>query len=381
LKRTRYQFGCLQLKERTKQPTVWVLRYRTTQPDGGRRHCSIQVGTLQQYPTESLAWKAAEALRLAVNSGQHRAASVTFETLVDRYVLEALPERFSTRVSYQSMLKTHLRPRWSEHFLTEMAENPFTIEQWLKSLALAQRTKAHVKALLHRLFEYAMKWKLLSVQRNPTDLVEVKGGTRRRKRPRILTVEEFHKLLPLIPEPYRTMVLAAQCLGLRVSEILALKWEDVDLKALTIMARRSVVHGRVDSVKTEYSEDMLPLDPNFATLLRNWNRQCPSSPGNWLFPNPSSLKPYHASPIQQDYIRAAGRRLGLGDIGWHTFRHTYRSWLDATGAPLGVQQKLMRHAQISTTMNVYGDALLESKREANSKVVGMLKPVLVTARQ
>ena len=56
-------------------------------------------------------------------------------------------------------------------------------------------------------------------------------------------------------------------------------------------------------------------------------------------------------------------------IGWHTFRHTYRSWLDDTGAPMGVQQKLMRHAQISTTMNVYGNALMEAKREANTKVV------------
>jgi integrase len=57
--------------------------------------------------------------------------------------------------------------------------------------------------------------------------------------------------------------------------------------------------------------------------------------------------------------------------GWHTFRYTYRSWLDDTGAPMGVQQKLMRHAQISTTMNVYGNALMTAKREANSKVVRM----------
>jgi len=51
-----------------------------------------------------------------------------------------------------------------------------------------------------------------------------------------------------------------------------------------------------------------------------------------------------------------------------TFRHTYRSWLDDTGAPLGAQQKLMRHAQVSTTMNVYGNALMGAKREANGKV-------------
>jgi transposase-like protein len=49
--------------------------------------------------------------------------------------------------------------------------------------------------------------------------------------------------------------------------------------------------------------------------------------------------------------------------------HTITSWLDDTGAPVGVQQKLMRHAQISTTMNVYGNALMEAKREANTKVV------------
>jgi integrase len=58
--------------------------------------------------------------------------------------------------------------------------------------------------------------------------------------------------------------------------------------------------------------------------------------------------------------------------GLHTFRHTYRSLLDATGAPIGVQQKLMRHAQVSTTMDVCGNALMDSKREANSRVVSLL---------
>jgi hypothetical protein len=59
------------------------------------------------------------------------------------------------------------------------------------------------------------------------------------------------------------------------------------------------------------------------------------------------------------------------DIGWHTFRHSYRSWLDETGAALKVQQELMRHASIQTTMNAYGRAMLQSKREANRKVVEM----------
>jgi integrase len=82
-----------------------------------------------------------------------------------------------------------------------------------------------------------------------------------------------------------------------------------------------------------------------------------------------TLKPYHASSIQKRHIQRIGLALGIKHLGWHTFRHTYRSWLDATGAPIGVQQKLMRHAQVSTTMNIYGNALMDSNRDANSKVV------------
>jgi integrase len=97
-----------------------------------------------------------------------------------------------------------------------------------------------------------------------------------------------------------------------------------------------------------------------------------------MFPNPLTRQPYYASEIQKDYLKPAGRRVGLHckgvpvALGWHLFRHTYRSLLDATGAPIGVQQKLMRHAQVSTTMDIYGNALMESKREANSKVVRLL---------
>ncbi len=57
---------------------------------------------------------------------------------------------------------------------------------------------------------------------------------------------------------------------------------------------------------------------------------------------------------------------------WHTFRHTYRSWLDETGAPMKVPQELMRQASIQTTMNVYGRAKTEIKRRANSQVAGLV---------
>ena len=72
-------------------------------------------------------------------------------------------------------------------------------------------------------------------------------------------------------------------------------------------------------------------------------------------------------------VRNAEGGVGFIELayGMATFRQTYRSWLDDTGAPIGDQLKLMRNAQISTTMNIYGNALMTAKREANSKVVRM----------
>ena len=70
----------------------------------------------------------------------------------------------------------------------------------------------------------------------------------------------------------------------------------------------------------------------------------------------------------------------FGDIGWHTFRHIYHSWLDETGAPMRVRQELMRHASTQTKVNVQGQAMPESQRAANGKVVTMvLQPLRASA--
>jgi integrase len=65
---------------------------------------------------------------------------------------------------------------------------------------------------------------------NPIQTVRVKDGSKRRQRPTVLTVEEYEAILGLLKEPYRTMVIVAQCLGLRVSDIAALQWQDFDFE-------------------------------------------------------------------------------------------------------------------------------------------------------
>ena len=218
------------------------------------------------------------------------------------------------------------------------------------------------------------RWELIEIGKNPIALVRVTGCTKRLTTPRVLTAVEFAGLLPHLEEPYRTMVIVAQCLGLRVSEIVALKWGDFDFQNLTLLVQRSIVHGRMGAVKTEYARDFVPLDPQLASVLEDWRKRAPfKEEADWLFANPRTGRPYHQESIRQKPLRKAAIAAGIGPrLGWHAFRHTYRSWLDATGAPLKVQQELMRHASITTTMNVYGKAMPNIKREANSKVVRMV---------
>lgn len=91
-----------------------------------------------------------------------------------------------------------------------------------------------------------------------------------------------------------------------------------------------------------------------------------------VFQSPVTGGCYYSGIIQRKILKPKGEEIGIAGLGWHTFRHTYRSLLDETGALIGVQQKLMRHANVATTMNVYGSATLRAKQQANSKVVQMV---------
>jgi len=312
-----------------------------------------------------------QAILLRLNAEQPTTISgaVEFGAVIARYEEEEMPERYSTHAAYQSYIINYIRPRWAQTPLNTV--KPMAVEDWLRGLELAPKTKSHVRSLMHTIFQCAERWEL--TDKNPIKLVRVKGGTKRLKTPRVLSPDQFESLLRLIREPYRTMVLVAGCLGLRVSEIVALKWGDFDFEALALLVQRSIVHGRTGDVKTEYSRDNVPLDPALVAALIQHKDRWFSSPGGWLFANPVTGRPYHQEEIQKRHIRKAGMAAKIGsDIGWHTFRHSYRSWLDETGAPLTVQKELMRHASIQTTMNIYGKAMTDTKRQAHRKVVEMV---------
>jgi hypothetical protein len=121
----------------------------------------------------------------------------------------------------------------------------------------------------------------------------------------------------------------------------------IDFSAGLILVQQDVVSGRIGKVTTEASNDEIPLDPVFAQLLLTW---CGDRTIGLVFPSHVTGRSYHAGILQQKILRPKGAEIGIPKLGWHTFRHTCRSLLDEASAPIGIQQKLMRHSNVATTM-------------------------------
>jgi integrase len=152
-------------------------------------------------------------------------------------------------------------------------KKPLKVEQWLKELKHSPKTKSNIKGLLHRIFEYAMKWEILETQRNPMQLVEIKGVTKRVRKKVVLTVEQYQALLAELPYHIQVMVMIAMCLGLRISEIRALQWQDFDLKGRILTLTRSIVGRYVwNGGKTGASEDEVFLDSKLVSVLEDWRK-------------------------------------------------------------------------------------------------------------
>jgi len=280
-----------------------------------------------------------------------------------------MPERFSTRYGYEAWLKNHILPRWADYSFTDLQARP--IELWLRSLPLSPKSRVHIRGVIHQLWEFAMWRGEVPPQRNPMSLVTIKGATKRLRKPHNLTEDEFRKFLAHLEEPIRTISLLCVSFGLRISEALALRWCDVDWLNSTLHIQQGIVRQHVGAVKTDKSQQKMSVDQEMLTVLKGWHLLTQfSAESDWMFASPVQLGrlPVSYPHVWQQFQKAA-RKAGIPQFGTHSLRHTYRSWLDAVGTPIAVQQKLMRHADIRTTLNIYGTVVTNEMREAHSKVV------------
>ena len=372
------QKGSIIRTKRQCGPDVWEFRWREPGSDGRRIHRRMVIGAVDQLADELVVRQAIAALRLSINRGDPRsdANSATFNQLADDYRRRELkPENvwksYSTKVTYQGYLNKWILPRWGSYSLARI--NAGEVELWLRPLSLARSSCAKIRNLMSVLFNHGIRHEIWD--RNPIRLV--RQSAKRRRIPVVLTVNEIRRLLSVLPLRERTLVLLDVGTGLRVSELFALKWQDVNFLTNEISVTRSIVMQAVGPCKTEASQKPIPMDPYLAKTLSRWRRHSKyRKPDDWLFASPEvgGLRPYWGQPIMRKLIRPAAVKLGISaHLGWHTFRHTYSSLLRANRVDIKVMQELLRHASSRVTLDTYTQAVTSQKREAQSNVVQLLR--------
>lgn len=381
-RRTRYQNGSVQREKRRSGPDVWIFRWYETGSDGESRYRKAIVGTVETLANEASALKAAQALRIDANqqTPQAEAGPKTVASLVAHYRLKELAsdrngrKAFSTRAAYEYNLSNWILPRWGEFKLDQILR--VAVEEWLDGIKRARGTKAKIRNLMSALFTHAMRYEWLD--RNPIKLV--RESAKRERIPTILELSELQLILSKLAVRERTLALLDAGTGLRVSELLALRWRDVDFDNLEIQVTRSIWHQIVGDCKTEASAKPVPLDSYRADDLLRWRKQSAyPMDDDYIFASETmrGKQPYWPDNLMRRHILPVARANGIHKrIGWHTFRHSFGTLLKANGEDVKTVQESLRHANSRITLEVYTQAVTSHKRAAQSKVVRMMVPNL-----
>lgn len=360
----RYQRGSVRRESRAGGKDVWVWRYRI------KGIMKQETFPAANFKTERDLWKHLEPLLSRLNDGiaEPVPVTVTLGAVIEKYKKDHLSYLAkSTRDVDGSMLDSTIRPKWGD--VPVAVIRPMDVDAWLRKLPLASLTKQRAKRIMKQLYDKAMFWEMVPFGPNPMTLVKVKGASKRTKPIVLLTIEQVNRLVEYLHPPYDTMVFVAAGLGLRVSEVMGLKWGDFDFNEKTVTISRVFTHGEVkEMAKTAASEATLPVSD---TVLRALPKAGASDA--WVFPSPVTDNPYTPSFILTKILKPAAAALGLPKIRWHTFRHSYRAWIGSGPANLSQQKDLMRHADISTTMG-YGGTPIEDMRPLNESVASLLDP-------
>ncbi len=222
------------------------------------------------------------------------------------------------------------------------------------------------------LFNHAMRYEW--TDRNPIRLV--RQSAKRLTTPDVLTAEEIGKLLANLTGVYHVMTFLVAVTGLRVSELLALRWEDVHFDAAEIHLSRGIWCQHIGPMKTAASQKPVPMDASLAALLLDWRGKCLyNQKTDYVFASAEmkGKQPLWPSSAMSKHIRPAAKSAGIvKHVRWHVFRHSFATLLKGNGEDVKTVQESLRHADSKVSLDTYTQGLMPVKREAQRKVIAML---------
>jgi len=206
------------------------------------------------------------------------------------------------------------------------------IEKWKQSLKERENTPATVNIRLRTLkaaFSKAVEWKYL--HQNPcAGVPQLKDAG---KKVRFLSKEEIHAILEVAEEPLRSIFLFFIYTGMRLSELLNLRWEDVDLGRGVI-----IIQAREGWNPKDYEMREIPIHPELKPVIEK------------LKPGKGIIFPGNDVFSLNKRFKRLTRAAGVEDFRVHDLRHTFASHLVMNGVDLVTVKELLGHAKIQTTL-------------------------------
>jgi integrase len=273
---------------------------------------------------------------------------------------------------HEMVIRLHVKPSIGKTKLAALT--PLQVQSLYRAKSRTHLSPGSVKRIhttLHKAMRQAVRWQM--IPRNPCDSVDPPKGYRGEIKP--LDEKQARVLLDTAketqPKLYAFYVLGVTT-GLRQSELLGLRWSDLDVEGSRLTVRRSVFKGKVNAPKTARSGRTVRLTGLAVEALREHQLNHRAS-DSWIFATRNGT-PLDCGNLHRDYWKPLLRRAGLPDVTFHAAtRHTCATLLLGQGVNLNLVADLLGHRSIRTTANIYSHVLPEMQGEAVRAMEGIFK--------
>lgn len=296
-----------------------------------------------------------------------------FETWMQTYVI---PGGKTNTIRQRRVQFQRIAPVFGAMAITDIRRQD--IQSWCNELCKKYKnnTVQETAGLLRILLRAAVQDGL--IDRTPYISIRINLP---RSRPRQgLTIAEQDMLLRLISgKPYEPRILFLLLTGLRLGEMCALVWEDVDFCDKIILVRRSVsmqpgAHDVTEAPKTESSQREVPMTDETEAILVKQRDSVQHDKTDLVWPSPSGHgKNAYRGIMKQCYIIQSKMRQELGypvEFSAHILRHTFATrWMEQHPESVGTLSDILGHSSVSTTVDVYVTDTRETKKTRMREVV------------
>ncbi len=261
----------------------------------------------------------------------------------------------STYKGYVKVCNAHLLPVFKHVEIQDL--KPALIRKWIKGLNCTTKTAANILTPLRAVIEQALVDQY--IKDNPLNHIIVdkllnKETKRSDYKPDPFSVDEINAILKEADGQVRLLFQFAFFTGLRVSELIGLRWSDVDWKSQTIHIEETIVAKEVKGPKTATGvRDVLLLPPALQALMAQ--KEYTFSLKGRVFQNPQTNKPWETSQqIRRTQWMHILKRAGIRYRNTYQTRHTYASMMLSQGENIMWVSKQLGHVDVEMVIKTYG---------------------------